>query len=293
MKLFRINHFLRRVKKGSSMNTLIDMAHFGPPTLAQPVSQACTQSQFDEEAYAFWCEQIHETPRRHRKQWEFCFILQALARYGMLAPGRRGLGFGVGTEPLVSVFAANGARVTATDMAPDDASRIGWVETNQYAASKQALNQRGICPPALFDANVEFQVMDMNAIPADAGQFDFTWSACAFEHLGSIELGVAFILENVRLLKPGGVMVHTTELNCVSDTDTLDHAGTVLYRKRDFERMADALRRAGCKVELNFNLGDGPVDQHIDVPPYTDDNHLKLQIAEWVTTSYGLIAQKL
>lgn len=275
------------------MQTILDTTQYGNPKLVHPVSQACTQSQFDEEAYAFWCDQIREAPRRHRKQWEFCFILQALARFGMLSPGRTGLGFGVGTEPLVSVFAAHGAKVTATDMAPEEASRIGWVETNQYADSKQALNQRGICPPDRFDANVEFRVMDMNAIPADAGQFDFTWSACAFEHLGSIKLGHSFIMDNVRLLKPGGVMIHTTELNCVSDTDTLDDVGTVLYRKRDFEGMADALRSAGCRVELNFSLGDGPVDHHIDVPPYADKDHLKLQIDRWVTTSFGLIAQKL
>lgn len=275
------------------MHNFIDTTHFRAPTLADPVSQACTQSQFDEDAYAFWCSQIKETPRKHRKQWEFCFILQALAKRGMLAPGRTGLGFGVGTEPLVSLFAAHGVQVVGSDMAPEDASRIGWVETNQYAASKQALNERGICDPDLFDKNVEFRVIDMNAIPADAGAFDFTWSACAFEHLGSIEQGHAFIMDNVRLLKPGGIMVHTTELNCVSDSDTLDDAGTVLYRKRDFERMADSLRAAGCRVELNFNLGDGPVDQHVDVPPYGDHDHLKLQIGEWVTTSFGLIAQKL
>lgn len=275
------------------LSSHIDTTHYGVAYLTNPVSQACTQNQFEEQAYAFWCRQMRELPRRHRKQWEFCFILQALARAGMLAPGRTGLGFGVGTEPLASLFAAYGASVVATDMSPDVASRIGWTETNEHAASKQALNQRGICDPDIFNSNVEFRVLDMNAIPDDAGLFDFTWSACAFEHLGSLEKGHAFILENVRLLKPGGVLVHTTEFNCSSDTETLDDAGTVLFRKRDFERMADSLRRAGCKVELNFNLGSAQLDKHVDVPPYADDDHLKLQIEQWVTTSFGLIGQKL
>ena len=38
----------------------------------------------------------------HRKMWEWLFIAEALRERGMLAAGRRGVGFGVGQEPLVS-----------------------------------------------------------------------------------------------------------------------------------------------------------------------------------------------
>ena len=43
---------------------------------------------------------------------------------------------------------------------------------------------------------------------------------------------------------------------------------------------------------LNFNTGDQRLDLHIDVPPYSQSNHLKLQIAQWVTTSFGVIVRK-
>jgi hypothetical protein len=95
-----------------------------------------------------------------------------------------------------------------------------------------------------------------------------------------------------KMLKPGGVAVHTTELNCVSDTETLDKGGTVLFRKRDFEQMAYDLKQLDCDVSLNFHLGDQPVDRHIDVPPFTQEAHLKLQLESWVTTSFGLVARK-
>jgi cyclopropane fatty-acyl-phospholipid synthase-like methyltransferase len=36
-----------------------------------------------------------------------------------------------------------------------------------------------------------FRRADMNAMPDTLGQFDFVWSACAFEHLGSIRQGRA------------------------------------------------------------------------------------------------------
>lgn len=262
------------------------------PTLARPISQACTEAQFDESVYAYWCEQIKEPPRKHRKQWEFCYIAQVLAASGMLAPGRTGLGFGVGTEPLAALFASRGASVLATDLEADDAARIGWAETNQHAHNKSILNERGICSNDLFEKNVAFRFLDMNAIPESLGTFDFTWSACAFEHLGSIRHGHDFIMNAAKILKPGGIAVHTTELNCSSNDKTLDEGGTVLFRKHDFEQMAYDLDKVGCDVDLNFHLGSQAIDRFVDVPPYSSDNHLKLQLEQWVTTSFGLVARK-
>lgn len=265
----------------------------GRPQLARPVSQACTRSQLDEETYAYWCGQIGENRRVHRKQWEFCYIAQVLATAGKLAPGQRGLGFGVGEEPLAALFAARGAYVLATDLAPEAAAGTGWIETSQHAQGKEGLNRRGICPPGLFNRNVDFRFADMNAIPddlmsGDMGRFDFVWSACAFEHLGSIEKGEAFLLNTARLLAPGGIAVHTTELNCFSNTVTLDHASTVLFRRRDFESFGAKLAKLGCETVFNFELGDLPADRHVDIAPYSHELHLKLQLEDWVTTSFGI-----
>jgi len=260
----------------------------GRPSLARPVSQCCTRSQMDEEAYPYWCREIREAPRHHRKQWEFCYIAQTLALAGKLAPGQRGLGFGVGEEPLAALFAARGARVVATDLAPEAAEGTGWIETRQHARSKAMLNQRYICPVDAFEENVEFRNIDMNDIPADMGQFDFIWSACAFEHLGSIARGGEFLRNTARLLAPGGIAVHTTELNCFSNSDTLDNADTVLFRRCDLEQFGSELADLGCALEFNFDLGGLPADHHVDLPPYTSSIHLKLQLEKWVTTSFGI-----
>lgn len=264
----------------------------GPTSLVDPVSQGCTAAQMVEPVYNYWCERIGEIPRFHRKQWEFCYIAQVLHQAGVLQPGRSGLGLGVGAEPLVALFASFGPKILATDLEPDDAAEKGWVETNQHAAGKAALNPHNFCPPDLFESNVEFRFADMNVIPKDIGTFDFVWSACAFEHLGSIAAGRAFILNAARLLKPGGIGVHTTEFNCSSNTETLDNANTVLFRRRDFEAMARDLMAEGFEVTLNFDMGDQPLDKHIDMPPYAMDNHLKLQLLEWVTTSFGLVVHR-
>lgn len=262
------------------------------PSLTNPVSQACTQSQMEEDTYIYWCWQIFEEPRKHRKQWEFCYILQSAARYGVMAPGMRGIGFGVGGEPLAALFASRDISILATDLAAEEAQQKGWVDTAQHAANKEALNDRGICPADRFDRLVDFRFMNMNAIESDVREFDFCWSACALEHLGSIEMGLEFIRNSLDCLKPGGVAIHTTELNCSSNNATLDNASTVLFRKRDFIALAERLTAEGHEVVLNFDTGDLPLDKHIDMPPFSQDNHLKLQIEKWVTTSFGMIVRK-
>ncbi len=285
-----INRLFRRKKALAPLPYDVDQPE---PSLRAPVSQACTQAQMDEPAFFKWCDEIGEAARYHRKQWEFCFILQALHLGGMMAPGKRGLGFGVGAEPLVSLIADYGANVVATDLEPRRARRTGWIMSAQYAKSKEELNARGLCEPDEFERLVDYRHVDMNAIPEEfVGQFDFCWSACAFEHLGSIPNGLEFVAKSVETLKPGGVAVHTTEFNCSSDDETLDRSSTVLFRRRDFLDLSERLRADGYVIDFNFNLGDQPLDRHIDVAPYAVDNHLKLQLQKWVTTSFGLIIHK-
>lgn len=264
----------------------------GAPTLAEPVSQMCTMSQFSEFAYDFWCAEIKEMPRTHRKQWEFCYILQALSRAGMLSPGRTGLGFGVGEEPLMAVMARYGAKVLGSDLDPELAHVAGWTNDLGYAADLTRWNKRGICAPDRFGEQVSLARIDMNQISDKYVDYDFCWSACSLEHLGSIDKGLDFIWNSLKTLKPGGLAVHTTEFNIGSNDATLEDGGTVLFRRKDLEKLAHRLTRDGHQVDFNFDTGDQPEDFHIDIPPYSPDNHLKLKLAEFVTTSIGILVRK-
>lgn len=263
------------------------------PDLWEPISQACTQAQLEEPHYSHWCAQIREPPRMHRKQWEYCYIMQALHINDMIEEGRRALGFGVGNEPMAAMLANNDVSVVATELAPEEAKNAGWVETEQHALTKQQLNARNICDPEKFERLIDFRFMDMNKIDRDLyGQFDFVWSACAFEHLGSIAKGLEFVVNSVKCLKPGGIAIHTTEFNCSSNDETVDNASTVLFRKKDFELLERRLKSKGCRIEFNWNLGQKPLDLHVDVPPYSSNEHLKLQIEQFLVTSYGIIIHK-
>jgi hypothetical protein len=261
------------------------------PRISPLASQLATQGQIDTMLYWRWCEEIRELPAHHRKQWEYVFLLQALEETGMLRPGRRGLGFGVGREPIPSVLAARGCDVVVTDLGDAAASRRGWRETQQHSSSAEELHRPDICPLDVFRRRVQFRVCDMNAIDPElkAGEYDFVWSLCALEHLGSLENGLAFVKQSLQCLRPGGVAVHTTEYNVSSDDQTVASGSTVLYRRSDVERLAAELRASGCAIELNLHPGDRPLDRYYDVPPYKSDVHLKLQLGEFVATSLGLL----
>ena len=258
-----------------------------------PASTLCRQESFDAPYFTYWAAKINHAARYHRKVWEFVFICQVLHERGALGPGARGLGFGVGEESLPAFFASQGCLVTATDMAPEAATAAGWTDTQQHAASKEMLRRKWVCDDAVFDANVEFLPCDMNAIPDDMTGYSFCWSACALEHLGSIEHGLAFIERTLDCLQPGGFAVHTTEYNLSSNDDTVDNENTVLFRKRDLEELAERLKAKGhFMAPLDLNPGSGLIDRYIDVAPYRDEPHLKLALGGYGVTSVGLIIQK-
>lgn len=258
-------------------------------------SGICTQEQLESKTYQDWVKYFKlESNQLHRKIWEYCFIAETLKKYDLLREGMQGLGFAVGTEPLPATFCSLGARITATDLNFDEADKMGWVNTNQHAKNLENLNTKNICSPHNFLKLCRFQNVNMNNIPEDLRDFDFIWSACALEHLGSLKHGEEFIYNSLKCLKPGGIAVHTTEYNFSSNDRTVECGPTVLYRRKDIESIVAKLRSDGHSVsEINFSSGALEGDTYIDLPPYNRNNkHLKLVMDEFVITSIGLVIQK-
>ena len=120
----------------------------------------------------------------------------------------------------------------------------------------------------------------MNKIPDKLKNFDFNWSACAFEHLGSIKNGINFIINQMKTLKKGGWAFHSSEYNVGSNDKTAENQTYVIFRQKDYEEIRDKLTKLGHHVEyLDFSIGNLPNDWCVDTPPYELSNvHLKLQI---------------
>ena len=236
---------------------------------------------------------LTEPPRLQRKQWEYVYVLQALALHGLLAAGRRGLGFGCGNEPLPAVIASRGCEIVATDLDPESARGTGSIETGQHARTLDEMNLRGLCEPDLFRRRVSFRFEDMNRISPDLEGFDFLWSTCVFAHLGSIQRGLDFVVNAMACLKPGGLAVHTADFNLSSNYSTLEVTDLAVFRRSDIEALIAALEHAGHAVApLNLNPGAGPADLYVDLPPYRPEPHIRLRLDRYVVTSLGLIVKR-
>lgn len=280
-------------------------------TEAQPLGLSCRatrQVEFEQPWFIHWCRQLQIPVIYHRKIWEFAFVLQSLHDTGLLKAGASGLGFGCGEEPLPSYFANLGMKVTVTDLDPEQVRGMGWANTGQHSAALDSVYFPELVDEARLKELVSLRYVDMNAIPDDLTGYDFCWSICALEHLGSIKKGLDFIENSMKTLKPGGLALHTTEFNFLDDKETLDNWSTVLFQRCHFEEIAARLRAAGHEVApLSFDVGHGPVDRFIDMPPYewerialskgnrasdNHDGHLKLAVEGFVSTCFGMVIRK-
>lgn len=270
------------------------------------LSKPSTQADLEADWTRYWTAQLGAAHVFHRKLWELAYVLQAIWQTGNMAPGKRGLGFGCGEEPLPSYLAAKGCQITVTDLPPDDQRAAGWATTAQLASLDKAYKEQFI-DRSSYDERVNFQYVDMTKIPRELSGYDFCWSICAFEHLGSIEKGIEFIENSMNVLSPGGVSIHTTEFNFMNDHETIDNWPTVLFQRKHFEEIAHRLESKGFEVApLSFDVGNDPMDKFIDIPPYAHDwhfdqahgwaasgtPHVKLAVDGFLATCFGIIARK-
>lgn len=263
-----------------------------PATLADPVSQGCTAAQLDEPVFEEWMAALGLPATHGSKQWEFAYILRVLQRYGMLRPGSRGIGFGIGRERLPALMAARGCSILATDLPSTDPRAEEWRAANQFSGSVEALRYPDLCADDVFDRQVSFRAIDMARLDLKLNGFDFCWSAGALEHLGSIEAGLSFIRDSVNCLTFGGLAVHTTAFNVSSNVDTIDHSGKVLLRRQDLEKVAvDLVSRGHYVAQFNYDPGNKPLDAMVDTPPYSG-GHLKVRVEDYVATAFGIIVRR-
>lgn len=231
----------------------------------------------------------------HRKLWEWCVIAQALEERGLLTPDHKGIGFAVGLEPLASLFAVRGVELLASDFHGETAN-TNWGATGQLGNSLADIHWPGILDFKDFNSRVSYQNIDMRDLTQiPPVYFDFSWSSCSFEHLGSLEAGFEFLINSLKCLKRGGIAIHTTEFNVSSNEDTIEVGDSVIYRKKDIEAFDLRLRKLGCAIEaLDFNAGSEQHDIAFDYPPfYTHGRqHIKLKLGEHVSTSMVIIIRK-
>jgi SAM-dependent methyltransferase len=215
------------------------------------------------------------------------------------------LGFAVGTEPVPSLLASRGLNIVATDLDLKDERASQWHESGQHSKAIEDLFKPDLVARQTFLSACRFRAVDMNEIPNDFYQsFDFCWSMCSFEHIGSIERGLEFVRNSMKCLKPGGLAVHTTEYNFEIGDETADNCGIVLFQRQHIEELGRRLAVDGhTLVPVDYSSGSGMLDYFIDVPPYpfwdgsphlpfhTETPHMRFSIYGFPATVIGLIVR--
>jgi len=193
---------------------------------------------------------------------------------------------------------SRGLDVVATDQGSESGDH--WASTGELLTGLSGLSRSHLIADEELVSHVEVRNVDMNDVPDDLGTFDVIWSSCVIEHLGSPQRGLDFVLESCLLLAPGGIAVHTTELELTRRETTADYGNCAVYRLSDLQEFAKRLAEVNCTSDLNFSVSmDTREDRWISLvatdgqsaPP--DIAHLKLAIGESVSTSFGLLIRRL
>lgn len=236
-----------------------------------------------------WEQELHWSypSAKHRKLFEFCVILETLEREGLLKYQKKGLGFGVGNEPVASILAKYKVKVLASDYDPETAKKHGWSSVHVGAAYRTP----EIIDEDAFNRYVSYREIDMNNIPNDVDGFDFLWSSCSLEHLGSRQHGIEFVVNAMDCLNPGGIAVHTTEFSWGKGFDAYNLA---LYSEADLKNLRYCVESIGCTMdELSFASGNTPEDLYVSKEPHGNvQPHLRLEIAGQKATSCLLVVRK-
>ena len=262
------------------------------------VSKPCSEADFYNEEFKNIATELgyKDGDIKHRKLWEWIYIIRVLKHYEMIEKDKKGLGFAVGTEPLPSYFAGKGIDVMASDLGVENSVAKAWATTNENALGDIGkLWRPDLCSEEAFKRRVKYREIDMNLIPDDEREYDFCWSSCAIEHVGSLELSKQFMKNMLQTIRSGGVAVHTTEFNLSSNEDTIKAGDAVIFRRRDIEELRDWFASQGHLMVATFGRERTEGNSFIDIPPFNGEYkpyHLSIVANGFVETSYGIVVVK-
>ncbi len=263
-------------------------------------SRTLIKSDFETKWYKKWARLLKQDANhleghdiKANKFWQNAVMAETLSERGYLKPGRRGIGFGVGRERLPALFARHKVHVTATDQDFRKSAAKYWSK-HELAMGSGSLNGLGICDDKTFTDMIDYEPVDMRNIPDELrrGEYDFLWSNCALGHLGSIPEALTFINSSLECLKPGGMAVHTTELNVLSDDETVTSGSTVVLRLRDIYKLQKELLGKGYIAGVfHFDAGSRGNDWQVSMNPQFGNGYSKIQIMGHLATQILLIIE--
>ena len=142
----------------------------------------------------------------HRKLWEFTKTVQALKRTGQLHSEAVGLSVAAGSERILYYLTHFVRCIVASDIYGEgdfaDLEADGGFLNNPEKFAPYAYNKDRLEPVYLDALNLRFP----------DNSFDFAFSLSSIEHFGGVQKSALALKEMGRVIKPGGVVVVTTDV---------------------------------------------------------------------------------
>jgi SAM-dependent methyltransferase len=228
--------------------------------------------------FHYWISQLRLPLLINRKYWEYFVLLHQSFLAGLFErSSSHVIGFGVGNEPIPAYFASQEVRVTATDYI-EGPSADAWSATNQLLKIDNLVRPE-ICSVEMFNTFTTVESVDMNSIPSRFdNMFDLCYSLCSLGHIGGFSNSRKFILESLNVLKPGGIAIHTFEMD-LGTSERYEQPNHTIFLKEDVISVIKEVKSLGFEVrKYVLEQGGGYLENYLDQYPFGSSPHLFLDL---------------
>jgi SAM-dependent methyltransferase len=179
------------------LNKICELEDFRNPDILATIRALEPEHVRGHPAYPLGCE--------HRKAWEFAQLMIGAQRLRAVSPEAFVLSVAAGHERPIFAFANQARIVFATDI-------YGTGEFSGRESEASMLVNPDAFAPFPYNRN-RLVVQYMNALDLryENDTFDLVFCLSSIEHFGGLEGGRRSLQEMYRVLKPGGLVMFTTE----------------------------------------------------------------------------------
>ena len=228
--------------------------------------------------------QLCEGTLLHRRAWEFVSTARVIRDLGKLGEGKRGIALHVGNQPVSGYLAKRATELIITEPLDGDGNRDAT---------------RRECTAHIDDYNKRVQLMkaDLMNPPEEflRSDFDFLFSGNVENAVGNVNRAKQVIMTYARMLRSGGIAVHTIENFAISRLN--GDGESRIWTKADVDDIGQRVEGVGLRLmPIHWGISrTTPEGMIVDSPPF--DNrlrpHFKLWMDETVVTTMMLVFEKV